>query len=89
MKTTDGPIPMGITFDMVDRKVVGKETITTSAGTFDCYKITYNTKSKIVMANMNMKNVQYIAEEVGAVKTEVYKDNGKLVSYSLLTKYQP
>jgi len=32
-----------------DRKVEAKESITSEAGTWDCYKITYNIESKIAI----------------------------------------
>lgn len=86
--TTNGPIPMKLIFDITDRKVEGSETISTPAGTFDCYKISYNSHSKMMMANMNFTNVEYLSKEAGAVKTETYRSNGKLISYTLLTEYK-
>jgi hypothetical protein len=86
--TSNNPIPMKLLFDIIDRKVEGKESITTPAGTFECYKISYNTKSKVMIANMNFKNVEYLAENSGAVRTETYKSNGTLIGYTLLTKYE-
>ena len=88
LKTKNSPIPMNMTFNMTDRKVEGKETVTTPAGTFDCVKILYNTQSKMTMMNMNFKNVQYLSEKYGAVKTESYKANGSLVGYTLITKFE-
>jgi hypothetical protein len=88
ISTQNSPIPMNMVFDITNRKVDGKESITTPAGTFDCFKISYNTHSKMMMANMNFTNVEYLSEKCGAVKTETYKSNGKLTSYTLLTKYE-
>jgi len=88
LKTKNSPIPMNMTFNMTDRKVEGKESVTTPFGTFDCFKITYNTKSKMAMMNMNFKNVEYMAEKYGTVKSESYKSNGSLVGYTLITKYE-
>jgi hypothetical protein len=88
LTTSNSPMAMNFVFDMVDRKVEGKETITTPAGTFDCYKIGYTTKSKMMITNMEFRNVQYMAEKCGAVKTEMYKSNGNLMGYTLLTKYE-
>ena len=83
-----GAIPMKFTFDITDRKVEGKETITTPAGTFDCHKISYNSHSKMMISNMNFRNVEYVSEKCGAVKTETYKSNGNLIGYTLITKYE-
>lgn len=88
LKTTNSPVPMNMTFNMTDRKVEGKESITTPLGTFDCLKISSNTQSKMVMVNMNFKTIQYMAEKYGAVKTESYKSNGTLTGYTILTKFE-
>ena len=86
---------MGFSSDVEisNRKVVSKETITTPAGTFDCFKITFDVKSSTKVMGMNMGNTtgsaEYIAEEVGVVKTETYDKKGKLDGYMLLTKFTP
>lgn len=85
--TSDSPIPMNMKFDITDRKVDSKESITTPAGTFDCLKISYNANSKMSFVNMNYKTVEYLSKNAGAVKTETYKSNGSLIGYTLLTKY--
>ena len=88
MKTQSDQMPMTFTFDIVNRKVESKESITTSAGTFECFKITYDVNSKIVFANTKMKGVDYVAKGVGTVKTETYKSNGKIAGYTQLTKFE-
>jgi hypothetical protein len=57
-----------------DRTVAAKESVTTSAGTWDCYKITY--KSKITIKTMgigmpfNIEGTEWFAPGFGIVKTE-------------------
>jgi hypothetical protein len=85
--TKNNPIPMKMEFNITDRKVEGKEMVTTPAGTFDCFKISYNTRLKMLI-NMNFKNVEYLSENSGAVRTETYKSNGNLVGYSVITQYE-
>jgi hypothetical protein len=57
-----------------DRTVVGKESVTTSAGTWDCFKITF--KSKITIKTMgigmpfNLEGTEWFAPGFGIVKTE-------------------
>lgn len=82
--TISGDIPMKMTVVITDRKVEGKETITTPAGTFECFKITYSVATKMLM-NINSTGVDYIAKGVGMVRNETYNKSGKLVSYSELT----
>jgi hypothetical protein len=88
MTAKNSPIPMNLKFDITDRKVEGKETVTTPAGTFDCFKISEITHSKMMLSNNEFKTVQYMAEKYGSVKTETYRSNGKLMGYSLLTKFE-
>lgn len=77
-------------FNITDRKVDGKESITTPAGTFDCFKISYNMQMNTRMMGVNiptnMKGVEYITEKAGVVKSEFYNKNGKLGGYSILSK---
>ena len=80
-----GSMPFKMEVNIVDRKVVAKESIKTSAGTFECYKITYTIKTKTIMS-METKGADWIAENVGMVRSENYNKNGKLKGYSLLTK---
>ena len=88
IKTNNSPIPMSMDMDITNRKVEGKESVKTPAGTFDCYKISYDMFSKMSIMKMNFKNVEYLSENSGVVRTESYKSNGNLMSYSVLTKYE-
>jgi len=85
--TMTGDIPMTISIKIENRKVEAKETITTPAGTFECYKISYDVNMKTVMSQSS-KGVEWIAKDVGVVKSESYNGRGKLMGYSLLTKFE-
>jgi hypothetical protein len=89
ISTQNSPMAMSMKFTMTDRVVEGQESVTTPAGTFQCFKISYNTSSKIMMMNTSFKTVQYLAEGAGTVKTETYRSNGSLMGYSILTAYTP
>jgi hypothetical protein len=75
---------MSMTFRVTNRKVEGKENITTPAGTFDCYKITSNQDVKAIF-NFNMQMTEWFSPNVGVVKTEAYR-KGSLYSSTLITK---
>ena len=83
---------MTMTIKILNRKVESKESITTPAGTFSCFKITYDMESstKIMGMNTNVKlsSIDYLAEGIGVVKTESYDKKGELSGYSLLTAYK-
>jgi len=89
VKVSSGGITvMNMNVEIKNRNVEAREEITTDAGTFDCYKINYDMETKMGIMNMTTSATEWIAEGVGAVKTESYNKKGKLVSYSLLTDFE-
>jgi hypothetical protein len=83
---------MTITIKIFNRKVEAKEEITTPAGNFTCYKISYDMESSTKVMGMNnkvnLKGIDYVSEGTGVIKTESYNKKGSLSSYSLLTAYK-
>lgn len=89
LTATNAPMPMNMTVTVTDRKVIAKETITTPAGSFECFKISSNSTFKTKMGigfTANFSTFEWIAPKVAVVKTESYKNN-KLQGYTLLTKW--
>lgn len=80
-------INMNVSVDQTNRKVEKKESVTTSAGTFDCYLITEDNTTKTMGATIKMKSKLWLAEGIGMIKQESYKDNGNLISKSELSAY--
>ena len=72
---------------MKDRKVEGMEKMTTSAGTFDCYKITATSEVNSLF-NYTSKSTGWYSKDVGMVRSESYDKQGKLKSYSELTLFE-
>lgn len=68
-----------------NREVTGQEEMTTSAGTFDCYIISYDSTMKMIVKKTNQVKEWY-AEGVGMIRQEIYNKKGKLESYTELTK---
>lgn len=86
--TIGAPLPMKMTVKITDRKVEAKESITTPAGTFSCYKISsnMNVESQFgVKISLTMSSVDWISTKVGSVRSESYNKNGKLIGYTILT----
>ncbi len=77
------PVPP-ITISVVNRKVMTVESITTPAGTFDCYKVECELEMHPVVTSYT-RLVQWISAGVGTVKSETYDENGKLISKMILT----
>jgi hypothetical protein len=87
MKIGMSGINMNIAVDMLNRKVEKKESVTTPAGTYDCYVVYSENQSKMMMANQVYPSRVWLAEGLGMVKQETYKKNGDLMSSTLLTAY--
>lgn len=81
-----GQSAIRLTISIINRKVVGQEKVETPAGTFDCFKITYDAKIKAVIS-ITSQGVEWYSPGHGIVKTESYK-KGRLTDYSLLTKLE-
>jgi len=79
-----GAMKMNMNIDMVNRKVNAKESITTEAGTYNCFALSYNTEMKMGL-KQSFEIKEWISEGVGVVKTETYNKGGKLMGYSELT----
>ena len=93
MKVNDTNVGMStMDFAIKNRTVAAQEEVTTPAGTFSCYKITYDMDMDIRVMGMgrttNLTGTEWIAEGVGMVRNEQYGEDGKLNSYSVLTSQQ-
>ena len=67
-----------------ERKISGKEKLTTPAGTFDCFIMEETVTTKAMMQKEVEKTVSWYAYGVGLVKENTYDKKGKLVSTTLL-----
>ena len=78
---------MTISVNISNRKVEAKEDITTRAGTFECYKISYDISTKMLIT-IKASTVEWYAKNVGVVRSESYNKKGKLTGYTVLTDFQ-
>ncbi|MFN8264596.1 MAG: hypothetical protein U0T11_00895 [Chitinophagaceae bacterium] len=71
--TVTGDMKGEMDLSIVNRKVTGKESVTTPAGTWDCYKITYTIEIKTKVAGisipMKFDATEWFAPDFGVVKT--------------------
>jgi hypothetical protein len=74
---TGGISLMKLVVTITNRKVVGIESVTVPAGTFECYKITYNMETKM-MIKINTVVSEYVNMGIGNVKTETFDKKGNL-----------
>jgi len=72
--------------NILNRKVEKKETITTSAGSFDCFVIYSDSQTQAMGINKTFPSRLWLAEGVGMVKQETYQKKG-VMSRSELTAY--
>lgn len=94
LKVTKDNAEIELTTSLTDRKVEGKETITTPAGTFECTRITGTRTNQIIEKNVTKKlgdpskEYLWLSPKVGIVKQENHSLNGKLVSVNYLTSFK-
>ncbi len=90
MEMNTSGLPSTARFEMKNRKVEGKEKISSDAGSWDAFKISYDAQMKIKMIGigipMVMKTTEWFVPNFGIVKSETYSKNGKLKGSSLLTR---
>lgn len=73
-----------MTRTMTNRQVVGmNESISTPAGTFSCYKMTYTTTMDTYVTNTE----QWMAEGKGVIKTIEKDSDGNILGVTMLTLY--
>lgn len=65
---------------MTDGKVVAQESVTTPAGTFQCYKVAQKVKTTALGMKVDGITNTWYAKGVGTVKTESYDSKGKFIS---------
>ncbi|MBT8222960.1 MAG: hypothetical protein KJN96_07300 [Eudoraea sp.] len=87
MRMNMGAMSMNMAFDMVNRKVESQESITTQAGTFDCFVISSDNKAKMMMANTSHTSKMWLAEGFGMIRQDIFNKNGKLMSKVVLTRF--
>ena len=83
--SSGGMTVMSMSISITNRKVEAVENLTTPAGTFECYKISYDIATKMMGISVKMKGIEWFAKNVGMVKSESYNKDAKLQGSTLLT----
>jgi hypothetical protein len=81
--SSGGMTVLNMTIAITNRKVDAVESITTPAGTFEGYKISYDIATKM-MINIKAKGTEWYSRDVGMVKSESYSSDGKLMGSTVL-----
>ena len=82
--STGGMTVMNMSVSITNRKIEAVENLTTPAGTFECYKISYDIATKMMGIGAKMKGVEWYAKGVGMVKSESYTKDAKLQGSTVL-----
>lgn len=83
--SSNGTQVMQMNFKITERKVEAIESITTPAGTFECYKLTQTTNMKMLFINKTFTSIDWISDNIGSVRSEMYDSKGSLESYRILS----
>ena len=65
---------------------MGEEKVSTTAGKFDCIKISYLKRTKIVLKTETVRVTEWYAEGIGRVKSESYNTKGEPDGKTILVK---
>lgn len=65
---------------------LGTEQVSTTAGKFDCIKISYLKRTKVVLKTTTVRVTEWYAKGVGLVKSESFDLKGKPAGKTLLVK---
>ena len=65
---------------------MGTEKVNTTAGKFDCVKVSYLKRTKVVLKTTTWRVTEWYAVGVGLVKSEAYDTKGNLAAKTLLVK---
>ncbi|QJB33764.1 hypothetical protein HF324_21465 [Chitinophaga oryzae] len=86
-----GGMEVGVAYTVNNRKVMGKEKITTPAGSWNCFKISYNLSFKMQMLGnsvpMELTATEWFAPGFGVVKTISYRE-GKEAGSTMITSFK-
>jgi hypothetical protein len=82
--SSGGKTFMTMSIGISNRKVEAIENVTTEAGTFSCYKISYDVNTKMGFS-ISSKAVEYYNGDMGMVKSETFDNNGALLGYTVLS----
>lgn len=65
---------------------MGEEKVSTTAGKFDCIKISYLKRTKIVLKTETVRVTEWYAEGIGLLKSESYNTKGEPDGKTILVK---
>lgn len=85
MTMTIGTMNMKTIMNILNRTVIGQETITTPAGSFDCYKIEYLVETTMMGIKNSGKVRQWISKGIGTIRSENYSVKDDLLGYTEVT----
>lgn len=76
---------MTMQISITDRKVESKESVTTKAGSFECYKISSKITTKTPVT-MEMNTTEWFSTGTGLIESESYSGSGKFMGKSELVE---
>ncbi len=86
INATIGGTAVNFTISFNDRNVIREETITTEAGTFDCYVIAFNMEMNMGYP-YTISSRMWLSEGVGMVQQEDFDETGNLMNRIVLHSF--
>ena len=82
---TSGVTIANMVMNITDRKILNTESVTTTAGTFKCQKVSYNFETKIGIIKVRGTATEWYHKNKVLIKSESYNKKGKLIGSTELT----
>jgi len=88
--------PMNMSMSTINtlknRKIIANEDVDTPAGTFNCFKLSYDSELVQDMGIMKQSNtekvIEWLSPKLGAVKIERYNKKGNLISTMIIKEFK-
>lgn len=80
--------PESFSMNLWEIKLLGNESVTTPAGTFDCLKVSYTHKVSMGQGSEKMYITEWYAPGIGQVRQEVADKKGKVIASDQLISIQ-
>jgi hypothetical protein len=73
-----------LSVNLSNRKIAGRESVTTPAGSFDCIRYTYDALTQMGFVKVNTSGVEWYSHQYGTIRSESYDQKGNLSGYMVL-----
>jgi len=86
VEVNSGPMTINMLTNITNRKVEALETVTTTAGTYECLKISQDISGKVGFVKFSASSREWLAENIGTIRSKTLDKKGKVKQITELVK---